>query len=228
MTLKIYTSTRADGSMKSIHDSDIASTNMSRSRFLEENNINPVETTLVRLTYGQGDYLRYFEVNSSHKGDGITRKSTLVSDALVATKSNHALFLPIGDCIGAIIHDPDQNILMVSHLGRHNLEQYGGVESIKYLVEHHNVDPSRLKIWLSPAAGKDTYPVFAFDNHSLHDVAIRQLCDAGVSSENIEASSVDSAKDAAYYSHSQFLKGNQADDGRFAVVAILREQLEIE
>lgn len=223
MNLKIYTSTRADGSMKSIHDRDIADTNLSRSRFLEKNNIDPTKTTLVRLTYDQGDYLRYFEADSGHKGDGIIRESTLTSDALVVTKSNHALFLPLGDCIGAVLYDSSQNILMVSHLGRHNLEQYGGVKSVEYLVEHYMVDPSKLTVWLSPAAGKNTYPVFAFDNRSLHDIAVQQLCDAGVLLTNIEVSSIDSAEDPAYYSHSQFLKGNQVDDGRFAIVAILTD-----
>lgn len=223
MNLKIYTSTRADGSMKSIHDRDIADTNLSRSRFLEKNNIDPTKTTLVRLTYDQDDYLRYFEADSSHKGDGIIRESTLTGDALVVAKPNHALFLPLGDCIGAVLYDPSQNILMVSHLGRHNLEQYGGVKSVEYLVEHHGVDPSKLTVWLSPAAGKNTYPVFAFDNRSLHDIAVQQLCDAGVLLTNIEVSPIDSAEDPAYYSHSQFLKGSQVDDGRFAIVAILTD-----
>lgn len=209
--------------MKSIHDRDIADTNLSRSRFLEKNNIDPTKTTLVRLTYDQDDYLRYFEADSGHKGDGIIRESTLTSDALVVTKSNHALFLPLGDCIGAVLYDSSQNILMVSHLGRHNLEQYGGVKSVEYLVEHHGVDPSKLTVWLSPAAGKNTYPVFAFDNRSLHDIAVQQLCDAGVLLTNIEVSPIDSAEDPAYYSHSQFLKGSQVDDGRFAIVAILTD-----
>lgn len=223
MKLQIHTSTRADGSMKSIHDRDIADTNLSRSRFLEKNNIDPTETTLVRLTYDQDNYLRYFEADNSHRGDGIIRESTLTSDALVVTTPNHALFLPLGDCIGAVLYDPSQNILMVSHLGRHNLEQYGGVKSVEYLVEHHGVDPSKLTVWLSPAAGKNTYPVFAFDNRSLHDIAVQQLCDAGVLLTNIEVSPIDSAEDPAYYSHSQFLKGNQVDDGRFAIVAILTD-----
>lgn len=110
---------------------------------------------------------------------------------------------------------------MVSHLGRHNLEQFGGTRSIEFLQNFHNVNPSDLIVWLIPAAGKTNYPLFKFKNRSLHEVATEQLTKAGVLTKNIEASPIDSSLDKNYYSHSQFLKGKQEDDGRFCIVAVI-------
>lgn len=221
MRLVIATSTVSDGSMKSV-DQNYASVFPMRTAFLQKHAIRSEDTTLVQVTYGGDDYCRFSTLTSSNKGDGITRNATIKADALVVTEPDHALFLPLADCIGAVIHDSTNNLLMLSHLGRHNLEQYGGTKCIKYLVAKHDVNPKNLSVWLSPAAGKENYPLFAFDNRSLHDVAVEQLIAAGVNPANITASPVDSSTAPDYFSHSQFLKGTRETDGRFAVVAVLR------
>jgi copper oxidase (laccase) domain-containing protein len=220
MSLSIACSTTSDGSMKPL-DGSFASVLPARQSFLEKNGMHPVDTTLVRLIYEGKDYTRYSTVSQDEKGAGIVCETPLINDGLVVTEPGHALFLPLADCIGAVIHDPTKNTLMLSHLGRHNLEQYGGTKSIEYLVKEHGVNPKDLTIWLSPAAGKEYYPLYAFDNRSLHDVATEQLIAAGVRPEAIERSPIDSAADPRYYSHSQFLKGHRPDDSRFAVAAML-------
>jgi hypothetical protein len=221
MTLKIFVSKIQDGSMKSIHSSNTKKVAQARTHFLLKNNINPNNTTLVEIKYEGSNYKHYFTVDSSYEGDGIVRESTISCDAIVTLGCNHTLLLPLADCVGAVLHDPIKNILMVSHLGRHNLEQFGSAASVEYLTKYYNINPKNLRVWLSPAAGKDSYPLFAFNNRGLQEVAFEQLISAGVLSENIELSSIDSAKDTEYYSHSQFLKGNRASDGRFAIVAYM-------
>lgn len=218
--LSIFTSTRADGSMKSL-DGSYDSVLETRRRFLDTHDIKTEDTTLVHITYDGDDYNRYHSIDDSTKGRGIVAPTSQQSDALVVTEPGHALFLPLADCIGVVLHDPTKNILMVSHLGRHNLEQFGGTKSVEYLAQHHHVNPKDLAVWLSPAAGGEAYPLFAFDNRSLHDVAAEQLTKAGILSENITASPIDVTKDENYYSHSEFLKGNRSDDGRFAIVAVM-------
>jgi copper oxidase (laccase) domain-containing protein len=222
MQVIIANSTAADGSMKSI-DRNFASVLPTRTAFLQKHEIDPADTALVQVTYGGDDFCRFRTLSDNDKGDGITRDATIEADALVVTNSDHALFLPLADCIGAVIHDPIKNILMVSHLGRHNLEQFAGTKCIQYLVDQHQVDPKDLTVWLSPAAGKENYPLYAFDNRSLHDVATEQLLAGGVLHDNITVSPIDSSVDQNYFSHSQFLKGNRETDGRFAVVAIMNE-----
>lgn len=207
--------------MKARSDDQMDEVAHNREVFLAAHDIAIADTTLVRLVYEGGDYCRYATVGDYDKGDGIVRPSSKISDAMVVTQPGHALFLPLADCVGAVLYDPTKGILMLSHLGRHNLEQFGATKSVEYLVNEHGVNPKNLTVWLSPAASKDYYPVYAFDNRSLHDVTTEQLLAAGVTHDKIETSSIDSAADPNYYSHSQFLKGNRPDDGRFAVVAMM-------
>lgn len=221
MTLRIFTSTVADGPMKPLAHETFASVSDTIKRFHKKNQLHPHNTTLVKLLYEGTDYTRYHAVTERDKGDGIVRESTITSDALVTTNPGHALFLPLADCIGAVIYDETHHVLMLSHLGRHNLEQFGGTKSIDYLKKHYHSDPATLTVWLSPAAGSDNYPLFSFENRSLHDVAASQLTAAGVIREHITVSPIDTTKDATYFSHSQFLKGARESDGRFAVVAVM-------
>lgn len=217
----ILCSTVADGSMKARTDDQVDIVAHNREAFLAAHDIAVSDATLVRLVYEGTDYCRYATVDEASKGDGMLRPSSVVTDAMVVTRLGHALFLPLADCVGAVLHDPTKGILMLSHLGRHNLEQFGATKSVEYLVNEHGVDAKNLTVWLSPAASKDYYPVYAFDNRSLHDVTTEQLLAAGLIRENIDISPIDSAADPNYYSHSQFLQGNRSDDGRFAVVAMM-------
>ena len=221
MQLTIATSTALDGSMKST-DRNFASVLPARTDFLQKHAINPASVTLVQVTYGGEDFCRFRTLSDNDKGDGITRDASIEADALVVTDPSHALILPLADCVGAVIHDPTKDILMVSHLGRHNLEQFAGTKCIEYLVDKHQVNPQDLTVWLSPAAGKENYPLYTFDNRSLHDVATEQLLTSGILKENISVSSIDVTVDQNYFSHSQFLKGNRTTDGRFAIVAMMR------
>lgn len=192
-----------------------------RRAFLHEHGIQPDDTTLLNVTYETDDFCRYVTLTDEDRGDGIVEIATIEADALVVTEPGHAILLPLADCLGAVIHDPLQSILMVAHLGRHSLEQVGGTNCIDYLVAHHDVNPSTLKVWFSPSAGAELYPLFAFDNRSLQNVAAEQLVAAGVLRSNIALSPIDSSTDENYFSHSQYLKGNRVEDGRFAIVAAL-------
>lgn len=193
-----------------------------RTKFLEKNGIDINQTTRVSIIYEGNDYSRYQEVGADQNGAGMFDGEVIPSDALIVKDLNHALFLPIADCIGAVIFDETKNILMLSHLGRHSLEQNGGYKSIKYLADNYSVDPTELSVWLSPAPGSDSYPLFNFNNRSLKDVAIEQLQSAGIKTENITDNPADTSKNLDYFSHSEFLKGNQSYDGRFAIVAMMQ------
>lgn len=218
-------STVADGSMKIGQSSDPQAILANRQRFLASNGIAIDQTVLVPLTYGGDNYRRYFVVDEHHKGKGIITSATMEADGLVTQAKGVALFLPLADCIGAVLYDPITESLMVTHLGRHNLEQHGGAASVEYMAEQYGSNPSDITAWLSPAAGGDNYPLFAFANRSMHDVAIEQLEQAGIKSENIMASSIDTTTDENYFSHSQFLKGERETDGRFAIVAMMKNNL---
>ncbi|MEO5949890.1 MAG: polyphenol oxidase family protein [Candidatus Saccharimonadales bacterium] len=222
-TLQIACSTTLDGSMKigdSFHPEEIGA---NREKFLKKNDMTLEQMILVPLTYTGDNYRRYFTVGKDEAGEGITKPSTKEADGLLTTEAGLSLFLPLADCIGTVLYDAKNGAVMLTHLGRHNLEQEGGRTSVEYMVQQCGSDLRDITAWLSPAAGGVNYPLFGFDNRSMHDVAIEQLLSAGVLRENITASPIDTTTDPKYFSHSQFLKGEKDSDGRFAVVAVLYE-----
>lgn len=224
-TLLIACSTATDGSMKVGQSSnpDIIAAN--RKVFLAQNDLTLDQTILVPLTYTGDNYRRYFTVDDSNAGEGMSKLAAFEADGLLTTVKGLGLFLPLADCIGTVLYDQKKQCLMLTHLGRHNLEQQGGTASVEYMVQTCGSDPCDVIAWLSPAAGGANYPLFSFDNRSMHDVAIEQLMGAGIRIENITASLVDTTRDENYFSHSRYLKDGQGIDGRFAVLAMMKNNL---
>lgn len=222
MKVVVAISTTTDGNMLIRDDPSNKKVIQNRSTFLSTHDISMKDATRTEITYTGDNYRRYREISFDYGGNGMSDKNSIVADALATREPNHALFLPLADCVGAVIFDPDHSILMLSHLGRHSLEQRGGYESVKFLADTYNSDPSQLLVWLTPAPGQENYPLFAFDNRSMKDVVFEQLQSAGVSRAQITDNPADTTTDANYYSHSEFLKGNRAEDGRFAIVVMMK------
>lgn len=214
----IKVSARADGSMSKAVSTDERDKN--RRNFLAKNNMAPENTVLVQLDYNSEDFCRYDVANVDAAGEGMVRKGR-IADGLATQAKDLALFLPLADCVGVVLYDPEHEALMLTHLGRHNLEQHGGQKSVEFMTEQFGTDPVKLEVWLSPSAGAESYPLYAFDNKSIQAVTVEQLETADVRNEHIESSSIDTTRDENYFSHSEFLKGNRESDGRFAVAAML-------
>ena len=112
---------------------------------------------------------------------------------------------------------------MVSHLGRHSVEQDGARKSLQFLIDEFETDPAEVRIWLSPSVGGDSYPLEAFAGRSLQQVIVGQLLQLGADMGHIEVSPVDTAESDDYYSHSQYKAGERDFDGRLAIVAMMRD-----
>lgn len=192
-----------------------------RGALLKKNGSSPNQAILVKLDYQGNDFRRYFSVSTEHAGDGIAFGSSIISDALFTRSKNLALLLPVADCIGAVLYDKSTQAIGLAHLGRHNLIQQGGTGIVEFMVNEFNVDPAYLTVWLSPAAGRQNYPLYDFDNRSLHEVAMEQLAAGGVDLDNISQDRRDTTTDLTLFSHSEFLKGNRPTDGRQAVIAMM-------
>lgn len=217
-------SSKSDGNLK-YGLGDDAQTLKNRELFLGKIGIDIHHTSLVGITYDTDDFTKYRIATLTDKGSGMLAPDVEEHvDALVTTTPGHALFLPIADCAGVILYDPEKRVLMVSHLGRHSVEQEGAAKSIEYMVEQCGANAKDILAWVSPSVGKITYPLNAFEGRSLQEVILQQLGLAGVTKEHIEISAVDTAQDENYFSHSEYIKGNRDDSGRFAVVAMMREQ----
>jgi copper oxidase (laccase) domain-containing protein len=216
-------SSKADGNMK-FGIGDDTKVEANRYNFLQTAGMNISRTTLVGITYDTDNFAKYRIVTEAEKQAGMSADTKAeYADALVTNQRGHALFLPLADCMGVILYDPMHHALMVSHVGRHSAEIDGARRSVKYLKDTFSSNPAELKVWLSPAVGKATYPLHRFGGKGLQEVVIDQLLASGVLEQNIEKSDIDTAASENYYSHSQHLKGND-ELGRFAVVAEMHGQ----
>lgn len=212
-------SSKTDGTMRG----DDQHARDHRRLFLRSVGIDPAHTVLVGITYNTDNFARYTQVARSDDGRGITAPDdTIIADALVTTEPGVALFLPLADCAGLIVYDPVKRAVMVAHMGRHSTEIDGVTKSLAYMGRVAGVRTADVRVWVSPAVGRETYPLFRREGRSLHEEIRRQLLGAGVPEQSIELCGVDTAKSGDYFSHSEFLAGRRDDEGRFAVVAMLR------
>jgi copper oxidase (laccase) domain-containing protein len=219
--VRIAMSAAADGSMSK--DVDEVTRRNNREKFLKLHDLSLEQSVLLRLEYTGDDYKRYYEVGFEQKGDGMSFGSSIVADALFTRAPGIALFLPVADCVAAVLYDGQNRILGLSHLGRHNLLQQGGTASVQFMQREFGTPPEAISVWLSPAAGRSNYPLHDFENRSLHEVALQQLLDAGVLAGNVTIDSRDTTMDPTLFSHSEFLRGNRTVDGRQAVVAMMTQ-----
>ncbi len=223
MNIIVATSTTNDGNMAIKQDlSNRDQVIKNRTTFLTSLGINIQDATRVMIVYEGNNYLRYREVDDSNKAEGMFNGDGAAADALVTRTPGQALFLPLADCVGATIYDPSQNVLMLSHVGRHSLEQFGARASVEFLIDNYGCHPEDLMVWLTPAPGQERYPLYAFDNRSFKDVVFEQLQSAGIKREHITDDPTDTTNNPLYYSHSEFLAGRQTDDGRYAMVAMMQ------
>ena len=192
-----------------------------RTAALAKYGIDLSQTILVHVTYDGDDYRRFRTVTDISAGEGMTNEAGSPADGLFTNDRDLALFLPLADCVGVVVYDPTKDTLGVVHLGRHNLEQHAGTRAIEYMKEQFGCSPKDIRCYLSPAAGKFSYPLCAFARKGLQDVATEQLIAAGIEKSNIERDERDTTTDASLFSHSEFLKGCQDSDGRHALVAVL-------
>lgn len=212
-----------DGNMK-FGRGDDQETKFNRVTFLQSVEIEPSQTTLLQTTYDSTDFCRYRVLDDDQQGEGMLESaSETEADAVVVTRPDHAVFLPLADCAGAVIYDPTNQVMMVSHLGRHSVEQEGARKSLQFMIDEFETNPADVKIWLSPAVGGDSYPLQAFEGRGLQQVIVAQFAQLGVPFHHIEVCGVDTAESDDYFSHSQYKAGERDFDGRFAIVAMMRD-----
>lgn len=223
MPVRIIQSGVRDGSMLLHSNKSDREIITNRTKFLSSYGLDIQRVTRVNVVYEGDNYCRYHTLQLNDIGKGMFGDDFTAYDAIVTTQKNTPIMLALADCVGAIIYDPDQELVMVSHLGRHSIEQDGGAQSIKYLVHTHGSRPEALQVTLSPSAGRINYPLHMFSGRSMQDVVCDQLSSAGVLLEHIQTSSIDTTTTFDLYSHSEYMKGNRENDGRFAVVAVLTD-----
>jgi hypothetical protein len=217
-------STVADGDMRTNDKTGtaLAQIYQNRAKFLTRNGFSVNETALVWTVYDGENYRRYHVADETWRGRGMQPKPNfngVISDGLATSVKNLGLFLPLADCLGAVLYDSQHKALMMSHLGRHATEQHGAAASVEFMTKNFDTNPADLQIWLSPAAGAANYPLYKFQNRSLRAVNVEHFIEAGVKAANITGENSDTTIHPHYFSHSQAQKTGQGLGRRFAIVA---------
>lgn len=223
MGIIVATSTVSDGSMLKRNDATNKEVIENRKKFLVSNGIAIDDTTRLKLSFDGNDFCRYQEITNTDKSCGMYDASGSLSDGITTKEPNHALFLPVADCIAATFYDPVHKILGLAHLGRHSLEQQGGTRFVEYLTQQFGSQPKDLKVWLGPAPDKEVYPIWALDNKGMKEAAFEQLHVAGILGPHITDNPALTNSDSRYYSYSDYLKGNRSEDGDHAMVAMMTD-----
>lgn len=220
-SVQVAISEVADGGMYQPTDQTNQVIIANRREWLMKQNIALEQTVRLRISYDGDEYCKYKVVDETDAHKGMEDSDAPYADALVTTTPDLALFLPVADCVATTIYDEANGVVMLSHLGRHSLEQYGGQKSVEFLKNEYGSVPKDLKVWLGPAPGKEAYPIYALDGQGMKEAVFAQLAAAGIAPENIIDTPADTTTDPRYFSYSQFLKGEKPE-GRFAMVTMMR------
>lgn len=226
-------SSRQDGTVLDravgIHNQNIVT---NRTRFCDTNGISYGKVVYQRIQYDDMQtYVRIADVDERHTCRFVDE---VAADALVTSSRGVGLLLPVADCVATVIYDGVQERIALVHLGRHSTV----ANLMAKVLEHMHTlgsDTEDIVIWMAPSVQQAHYRMEYFDLKDSPEW--REYCeyrddgfyvdlqgynharaiDAGVLPEHVIISSVDTAVDRNYFSHSQ---GDTA--GRFAVLAMVQ------
>ena len=232
--LLVAVSSKDDGTMLNrIRGRHVAEVLDNRWRFCDQIGVNYDEVVYHVISYDQG---QTFDAIADVTEADTTRHNSegIFADALYTEAVGVGLFLPVADCIATAIYDPKRRALMLVHLGRHSTVAQLMSRAVRYFVERGS-QAKELQIWMSPSITQKNYRMDYF-NHAddinwrnfYHQTADGIYLDmqgfnrslaiqVGVPADNIVMSSIDTADDPNYFSHSS---GDTA--GRIVVVAMMR------
>lgn len=218
----VRVSSASDGNVKHTQGFKPSEVTQNRKDILGQCGIDMKDTNLVRISYDRDDYCRYAIASVEDAGVSMhPEHDTEVCDALATGTPGQGLFLPIADCCALVLADIRQDKIMLSHVGRHSAAQNGARRSVEFMRHTYGSVTEDIVAWLSPAAGKENFPIYSLNNKGLHEAILEQLREAGMTDDHIEVSTIDTTVDDRYFSHSEYLKGHRLLDGRFAVVAAI-------
>lgn len=230
-TVTVRVSSVSDGTMldksRGVHHPEIVA---NRTVFVEASGLAYDQTVYQRIMYDERQ--SYDTIERVTSADTQVHREEVHADAIITTKPDVGLFLPVADCVATALYDPVTGQLALAHLGRHSTIANLMTKVIAEMVEG-GANPADIIIWMAPSVKKAHYVMEYFDlidTDEWHDFATREADGIhldlqgynraaavmnGVKGANIYISSVDTAASSDYFSHSN----GQA--GRFAVFATI-------
>lgn len=230
----VRVSSRQDGTVLDravgVHNPEIVT---NRTRFCDEQGVSYGDVVYQRIMYNdQQAYDQIAEVDESHTCKHIDE---VAADALVTSAKGVGLLLPVADCVATVLYDGKTGRIALAHLGRHSTVANLMQKVLTYMRELGS-DVTDIIIWMAPAVKQAHYRMDYFDLSDAPEW--REYCEQrdggfyldlqgynraraveqGIPPDNIHISSIDTAIDSNYFSHSQ---GDTA--GRFAVLAMIKD-----
>ena len=129
-----------DGSMRLLGSDDEGAIIKNQEELSELVGLDGNKVARLRTIYdGRNSFTDYYEISSDNLSEYVvsnSEKQIPVSDGLVTREKDLGILLPLADCLGAVVYDPEHEVLGLLHAGRHNIEQEGPKKFIEYFVNH--------------------------------------------------------------------------------------------
>lgn len=217
----LATSMRKDGNMRAFSETEFDEVLKNQNTIVTALGGHSDNTARVLTTYlERKSFTEYYEINNQTITKHVINKpetALKLADGLVTRTRDYTLLLPLADCLGVVFFDSEQNILGLLHSGRQNLEEDGAYKFVESLKQNYNCKPQNLKVYLTAHA--QNFEIYALNHAKLAEAAREQLLRAGIKSENIETSDIDTVTNPDFPSNST---GDKTT--RFAVAVKLRKR----
>lgn len=203
-------------------------------KFLKKHDL-PESRSTIYVTYS--DQNTYTE--AAYVDGDMTGKVTC--DALYSDTPGHTLVLPVADCIGTVVYDPETSMLGILHLGRHS-SVAGLIESFAIdVADALGSDPRDWHVWMSPSLRQTHDVLDYFDPAGTEEWApyvsrvgnkyaidtlghnTSRFLRIGVKHDSIHIDPRNTYTDEKLYSHRAATElGDDAKQGRMIVVARIK------
>jgi YfiH family protein len=237
--LKYDVSQVADGNMSFVwgnHDQVF----QNRQQFFKNNKLQTENGVIMSVVHGTDIVI----ANQSHLGAGMDSQSTALKvDALMTNQPNITLSLLTADCLPIILYDPKHHAVALAHLGWHGTDLKFAQKIARTMTEAYQTNPKDLIVAIAPGVHPESYifprPLQQEANpdwqpylHQLpsNQISINivsynqaQLTSAGIPTENIEISPVDTATDPDFFSHYRSVKTGEPEGRFLTIVTLLSE-----
>ena len=203
-----------------------------RTKFCDAAGVSYGDVAYQRIVYDNEQ--TYDKIVHITEADTTKHVSEIAADALITQSEAVGLLLPVADCVATVMYDMKTKRLAMLHLGRHSTLANLMAKVMAEFVRLGS-DPKDVIIWMAPSVQKTHYALEYFTAKDdpawqgfyeekggkiyldMQGYNRQAAMSAGVPSENIFISPVNTATDENYFSHSH---GDTT--GRFAVLAMIK------
>ena len=217
---------------------DKAEVRQSRERFCNKMGITIDDVSSVSLEHGS----KIVRIDEGNAGLGMDQEnaSHFEADGLITLSSGIGLMLVVADCIPAVFYEPKNHLLVLVHAGRMGVELNIAKQAIIEMKKLGNIDIEDIMVLAGPAISAKSYVFdspqgvdmdfwaddFVIGDDGKYHMDIKskfesQLLAAGVATQNIDISPIDTYTDTNYYSHRRSTAINEKE-GRFAALAYIK------